>query len=38
MKGKILMFAKTSLQSFAYDVIDVFYFPDESAKKIYENN
>ena len=36
MKGKILMFAKTSLESFAYDVIDVFYFPDESAKKIYE--
>ena len=36
MKGKILMFAKTSLQSFTYDVIDVFYFPDESAKKIYE--
>ena len=35
MKGKMLMFPNTSLQSFVYDVIDVFYFPDETVKKIY---
>ena len=35
MKEKMLMFPNTSLKSFVYDVIDVFYFPDETAKKIY---
>ena len=32
------MFSKTSIQSFVYDLIDVFVFPDEDVKKIYENN
>ena len=31
MKGKMLMFAKTSLQSFNYDMIDVFMFPEEDS-------
>ena len=35
MKGKILMFAKTSLQSFVYDMIDVFCFPDQVVQEIY---
>ena len=29
------MFCKTSIQSFAYDLIDVFMFPDEEISKIY---
>ena len=29
IKVKILMFAKVSLKSFVYDIIDVFSFPDE---------
>ena len=36
MKGKILMFAKTSLQSFVYDMIGIFSFPDQVVQKIYE--
>ena len=36
IKGKILMFAKLSLKSFVYDMIDVFYFPDEEIRKIYD--
>ena len=37
MKGKMLMFAKTSLQSFVYDIIDVFMYPEEEeVKKIYQ--
>ena len=32
------MFFKTSIQSFAYDLIDVFMFPDKDVKKLYENN
>ena len=28
MKGKMLMFAKTSIQRFNYDCIDVFMFPN----------
>ena len=36
MKGKILMFAKTSLQSFVYDMIGIFCFPDQVLQKIYE--
>ena len=32
------MFSKTSIQSFVYDLIDVFMFPDKDVKKIYENN
>ena len=36
MKGKMLMFAKTSIQSFNYDLIDVFMFPNAETKKIYD--
>ena len=33
IKGKMLMFAKTSIQSFNYDIIDVFMFPDNVIQK-----
>ena len=36
IKGKMLMFAKLSLQSFVYDVIDVFCFPDNEIQQIYD--
>ena len=36
LNGKILMFCKTSIQSFVYDLIDIFMFPDEIVKNIYE--
>ena len=35
IKGKMLMFAKLSLKSFVYDVIDVFCFLDETIREIY---
>ena len=35
IKGKMLMFAKLSLKSFIYDMIDVFSFPYEEVKQIY---
>ena len=35
MNGKMLMLAKTFLQSFVYDII-VFYFRDDPVKKIYQ--
>ena len=35
IKGKMLMFAKLSIKSFVYDVIDVFCFPDETIEEIY---
>ena len=35
IKGKMLMFAKLSIKSFVYDVIDVFCFPNETIKEIY---
>ena len=40
MKGKMLMFAKTSLQSFNYDIIDVFMFSEEDSgvAVVYEKN
>ena len=38
MKGKMLMFAKVSILSFNYDMVDVFMFPNEQTKKIYEEN
>ena len=31
----MLMFPKTSIQSFVYDLIDVFMFPDDVVKEIY---
>ena len=37
-KGKMLMFAKMSLKSFVYDIIDVFCFPDEKVKGIFDKN
>ena len=35
IKGKMLMFAKLSIKSFVYDVIDVFCFPNEAIREIY---
>ena len=35
IKGKMLMFAKLSIKSFVYDVIDVFCFLNETIKEIY---
>ena len=35
MKGEMLMFAKTSIQSFNYDVINVFVFLDSVVQEIY---
>ena len=35
IKGKMLMFAKLSLKSFVYDMIDVFCYPNENIKEIY---
>ena len=35
IKGKMLMFAKLSIKSFVYDMIDVFCFPTEQIKEIY---
>ena len=32
------MFSKTSIQSFVYDLIDFFMFPDDVVKEIYEKN
>ena len=32
----MLMFSKTSIQSFLYDLLDVFMFPDDVVKKIYQ--
>ena len=34
MPGKLLMFAKLSLKSFIYDMIETFCFPDENVKEI----
>ena len=36
MKGKMLMFAKNSVQSFNYDVIEVFMFSDKVVQEIYD--
>ena len=35
IKGKMLMFAKLSIKSFVYDMIDVFCFPTKKLKEIY---
>ena len=35
IKGKMLMFSKTSTRSFVYDLIDIFCFPDDELKEIY---
>ena len=34
----MLMFSKVSLKSFLYDIIDIFCFPDEDVKEIYDKN
>ena len=34
---KMLMFAKISLKSFVYEMTDVFCFPTEEVKMIYDN-
>ena len=36
LRGKMLMFAKVSIKSFVCDIIDVFMFPNEKTKSIYE--
>ena len=36
LSGKILMFAKVSIKSFACDIIDVFMFPDQTTQSIYK--
>ena len=36
IKGKMLIFAKLSLKSFVYDMIDVFCFPNEEIQRIYD--
>ena len=36
ISGKMLMFAKVSIKSFVCDIIEVFMFPDETTKSIYE--
>ena len=36
LNGKMLMFSKVSLKSFVYDLIDVFRFPNEDTRKIYD--
>ena len=35
-KWKILIFSKTSIQSFVYELINFFMFPDDVVKEIYE--
>ena len=37
MKEKILMFAKTFLEGFVYDMIDIFMYPDEVVQTVYAN-
>ena len=37
-KGKMLMFAKMSLKQFVYDIIDIFCFPDDKVKGIFDKN
>ena len=36
LNGQMLIFSKTSIQSFVYDLIDVFMFPDDVVKEIYK--
>ena len=37
-KGKMLVFAKMSLKLFVYNIIDIFYFPDDNVKGIFDKN
>ena len=36
LNGKMLMFCKTYIQSFVYDLIDILMFSDETVKSIYD--
>ena len=36
LNGQMLIFSKNSIQSFVYDLIDVFMFPDDVVKEIYK--
>ena len=36
MNGKMLMFCKTSIHSFVYDLIDAFMYPNDEISKIYD--
>ena len=36
ISGKMLMFTKVSIKSFVYDLIDVFMFPNQTTKDIYQ--
>ena len=36
LNGKMLMFSKVSIKSFVYDLIDVFTFPDQEIREIYQ--
>ena len=38
LNGKMLMFSKTSIQSFVYDFIDIFMFPTDDVKETYCKN
>ena len=38
IKGKMLMFLKVSLKSFVYDIIDIFCFPDEDVKEVFDKH
>ena len=38
LNGKMLMFSKTWIQSFVYDLIDIFMFPTDDVKEIYCKN
>ena len=38
LNGKVLMFSKTSIQSFVYDLIDIFMFPTDDVTEIYCKN
>ena len=36
MNGNMLMFCKISIQSFVYDLIDAFMYPNDEVSKIYD--
>ena len=36
LNGKMLMFSKVSIKSFVYDLIDIFMFPNDKIKEIYQ--
>ena len=38
IKGKMLILSKVSQKSFVYDIIDIFCFPDEEVKEIYNRH